>query len=83
MKKLYYYKIGCGDWIFAPNLCMSNDRDAITNLIKHRKEGYVAWRLYLDQPDDFELIKKMFFTPEYWENKTWQEEFNKQGRKYE
>lgn len=80
MKKLYYYKIACGDWVFSPNIVMSNERAAVSNLISHRKDGYVTWRLYLDIPEDFEAIKKLFFTPDYWENKTWQDEFNKPGR---
>ena len=73
MKYYYYYKRKSGAWVF-PDVVITNDRDAIQILIEKRKAGYTTWRLYLDLAEDFEKIKSLFFTPEYWENKTWEQE---------
>ena len=71
--KVYYYKRQSGAWVFQDRI-FTDDRKAISYLIQQRKAGKVAWRLYLDLPEDFEQIKSIFFTPEYWENKSWEQE---------
>lgn len=38
--------------------------------------GADVWQLHLDNPEDFDNIKKRFFTKEYWDNRTWVEEYN-------
>lgn len=39
-------------------------------------EGDDVWQLHLDNPEDFEIIKQHFFTPDYWEDRSWVEEYN-------
>ena len=39
-------------------------------------DGDDVWQLHLDNPEDFNNIKKRFFTPDYWDNRTWVEEYN-------
>ena len=53
---------------------MVNDREAIKYLSKQRMAKNVAWRLYLDIQEDFEEIKSLFFTTEYWEDRTAEQE---------
>ena len=76
MKKVYYYKRDSGEWVFQDG-SFTDEREALKHLIAKRKAGLTVWRLYLDLKEDFELIKKNFFTPEYWENTTWKEEADK------
>ena len=72
-KKIYYYKRNSGEWVFQDQT-FTNDREAIKYLIKQRMAKNVAWRLYLDIQEDFEEIKSLFFTPEYWEDRTAEQE---------
>lgn len=46
-------------------------------------EGDDVIKLYLDIPEDFEIIKRTFFSPSYWEERTWQEEYNGAGKQNE
>lgn len=72
-KKIYYYKRNSGEWVFQDQT-FTNDREAIKYLIKQRMAKNVAWRLYLDIQEDFEEIKSLFFTTEYWEDRTAEQE---------
>lgn len=75
MEKLYYYKrMNTGDYVF-PDGQILEDRAAMKKLIAHREKGGQVWRLYLDIQEDYEKIKSMFFTPEYWADKEdWRKE---------
>lgn len=73
--KLFYYKRLTGSWVF-PDGVFTDEREALKHLISKRKAGLTVWRLYLDIPEDFELIKANFFTPDYWSNTTWEKEAN-------
>lgn len=77
--KVYYYKKADGSWVFHkciyyPMTIVLNERDGARYHTRERLRGNDPWRLYLDIPEDFALIKKLFFNPSYWENRTWQEE---------
>lgn len=67
---LYYYKRASGEYVFSPNRIYGN-KAAVLHLYEMRKAGYTVHRLYLDLEKDFEFIKDHFFTPEYWEGRTW------------
>lgn len=38
--------------------------------------GDDVWQLHLDDPEDFNDIKRGFFSKEYWEGRSWQDEYN-------
>lgn len=38
--------------------------------------GDDVWQLHLDDPEDFNDIRRGFFSPEYWSGRTWQDEYN-------
>ena len=69
----YYKRHKSGDWVFE-DCVISDCRQAVKYLIEQRRAKKVVWRLYLDIPEDYELIKSLFFTPAYWEGRTWQQE---------
>ena len=78
-KRFYYYKRNNGVAVFQDGTTINTlkkGRDFVNTLLKHRRGGETTWRLYLDVPEDYEQIKSIFFTPSYWENKTWQQEAN-------
>ena len=39
-------------------------------------DGDDIWQLHLDDPEDFNDIRRTFYTPRYWEGRTWQDEYN-------
>ena len=39
-------------------------------------DGNDVWQLHLDDPEDFNDIRCAFFSPGYWIERTWQEEYN-------
>lgn len=75
---IIYYKRACGTWVFFDyakrETLVLNDVDGARHHLQERWRGNNLWRLYLDLPDDFDTIRRNFFTPSYWENRTWQEE---------
>ena len=73
--KIYYYKRASGTWVFQDGI-FTDEREALKHLISKRKAGLLVWRLYLDIPEDYELIKQTFFTHDYWADKSWREEDN-------
>ena len=38
--------------------------------------GDDVWQLHLDNPEDFNDIRRTFYTQRYWEGRTWQDEYN-------
>ena len=72
--KTFYYKRGNGDWVFQDGVF--DELDGLNHLILKRRAGLEVCKLYLDK--DFEEIKKHFFTPDYWNNKTWQQEYEQE-----
>lgn len=81
--ELFYYKRGDGSWLFSIPIKKNqqhfkDEAEAVRYLIQKRKEGFYANALYLDNPGDFEKIKELFFTPEYWANRTWQQEYEQE-----
>lgn len=76
-KRLFYFKRNSGVAVFEDGTAIDsvkNGRQFMQKLINSKMQKIVTWRLYLDVPEDFERIKSLFFTPDYWENRTWQEE---------
>jgi len=67
---LYYYKRSNDVWVFSDGNILPA-RQAVLHLYEMRKAGHTVHRLYLDLEKDFEFIKDHFFTPEYWEGRTW------------
>lgn len=51
-------------------------RDWAARLMRIFSEGNDVWQLHLDDPEDFNDIKRGFFTPEYWAARSWQDEYN-------
>lgn len=39
-------------------------------------EGNDVWQLHLDDPEDFNDIRRAFFSPGYWAGRSWQDEYN-------
>ena len=39
-------------------------------------EGDDIWQLHLDDEEDFNDIRRAFFSPEYWAGRSWQDEYN-------
>lgn len=37
--------------------------------------GDEVWQLHLDNAEDFENIKKCFYSPDYWAGRTWSQEY--------
>ena len=75
MEKVYYYRRGSGAWVF-PDCILTDEREGVKHLIAKRKAGAYTNKLYLDIPEDYETIKQNFFTPDYWEGRTWEDEYN-------
>ena len=38
--------------------------------------GDDVWQLHLDDPEDFNDIRRAFFSNDYWAGRTWQDEYN-------
>ena len=77
MEKIYYYKRSSGTWVFCVEGQTIVKQDTFKGAQYHRMLRFAKkelWRLYLDLPEDFEKIKKIFFTPEYWEGRDWKTE---------
>lgn len=51
-------------------------RDWASRLMRIFSEGNDVWQLHLDDPEDFNDIKRGFFTPGYWAGRTWRDEYN-------
>lgn len=73
---IYYYKTFGDVWHFEDGITLSGGR-AYDYFRSLREKGVQTWRLFLDIPEDFELIKKFFHTPAYWKHTTWLEELQK------
>lgn len=75
---ILYYKRASGAWVFFDytkgETIVLNDRDGARHHLQERKRGNNLWRLFLDLSGDFDMIRKNFFSPSYWENRTWQME---------
>lgn len=41
-------------------------------------QGDDVWQLHLDNPEDFDNIRKSFYGPEYWAGRTWEQEYQEQ-----
>ena len=77
MQKLYYYKRNSGVAVFEDGTTIDTIKDGrqfMQKLINAKKQKMTTWRLYLDVPEDYEQIKSIFFTPDYWEKTTWEKE---------
>ena len=75
--KLFYYKRNSGVAVFEDGTTIDTIKDGrqfMQKLVNAKKQKIVVWRLYLDIQEDYERIKKIFFTPDYWENTTWEKE---------
>lgn len=38
--------------------------------------GNDVWQLHLDNPEDFNDIRRSFFDASHWDGRTWQDEYN-------
>ena len=77
MGKVYYYKTVGDVWHFSTGVSRDARRgnDYLRML---RYSGREVEKLYLDLPEDFEIIKSTFYSPEYWKGRTWEEEYNRE-----
>lgn len=82
MRNIYYYKKENGDWVFSipdenggRSTALNDERSGNVFFRLLVKKGAELSRLYLDIPEDFETIKELFFGREYWEGRTWQNEY--------
>ena len=76
MNMIYYYRRSSGTWVFYVD-GQTIVKDVNKGAQYHRMLRFAKkelWRYYLDLPADFEKIKSMFFTPQYWASTTWQKE---------
>ena len=73
MEKIYYYKTISDTWNFSTGVSLGA-RKANEYLQKLRRTNNVE-KLYLNEPKHFELIKSVFFTQNYWNGRTWQDEY--------
>jgi len=76
METIYYYKTISDTWHISNGMSLEA-REANSFLHKIRKTRSVV-RLYLDVPEHFEIIKKNFHSPEYWEGRSWQDEYEEE-----
>ena len=80
---IYYYKRENGGWIFSlldshgiRRTVEKNDYTGGQYIRMLRYSKKEPTRLYLNLQEDYRLIKRLFFTPAYWEGKTWQTEYH-------
>ena len=71
---IYYYKTSSDTWVFSTYV-KRDARKAVEYLRMLRRMKKEVVRLYLDVPDDFEFIKRVFFNKDYWEGRSWQDEY--------
>lgn len=75
MNLMFYYKT-LTSWMFEKDDKRYSTEEGEKHLSELRNSGITMRRLYLDYAPDFKVIKECFFNHEYWENKTWQEEYS-------
>lgn len=73
--KVYAFYRTAGSVVVEPGLRFSHGEWPV-QLARIFSNGDDVWQLHLDNPNDFDKIKKHFFTPEYWEDRTPGEEYN-------
>ena len=82
METVYYYKREDGTWVFSLQGYTGERRTIVKNesggaqylrlLVHTNKE---MQRLYPDIPREYEDIQRLFFSPSYWKDRTWQQEY--------
>lgn len=74
-KVISYYRTGDGSWVFEPGQRFSpiGGREHILRILT---QGDDVWQLHLDNEEDFRNIRKAFFTTDYWDGRSWQDEYN-------
>ena len=81
MGNIYYYKTASDIWVFSS--CRKYEaKKAVDYLRRLRSEGYRVERLYLDVPEHFEFIKALFFNKDYWDGRSWQDEYEERPLLY-
>lgn len=79
----YYYRRGNGSYVFSLKDTTGIRRTVVKD--EYTGEQYLRMllyskknpqRVYLDIQEDYRLIKRFFFTPSYWEAKSWQDEYH-------
>ena len=78
METIYYYKTISDTWHFSTGV-VRNAQKGVEYLRMLRcgcKKD--VQRLYLNDDKDFEKIKEVFYTPSYWEGRTWIDEYNEE-----
>ena len=75
METIYYYCTVSGTAIFSNGNVKEEGRvgQYLRMLIYAKKD---VQKLNLNKPEDFEKIRSMFFSDEYWRNRTPEDEYN-------
>lgn len=74
METIYYYKTASDIWHFSNGVTKeARTGSEYKRMMEYAKRKVV--RLYLNVPDQFEIIKEKFRTPEYWVGRTWEDEY--------
>ena len=77
METIYYYKTISDTWHFSTGVSRDASK-AVEYMRMLRQKKTNVRRLYLDIPEDFEMIKRLYRTPEYWSKRTWKDEYNEE-----
>lgn len=79
MKPIYYYKTVSDTWHISNGMSLGA-REA-NGLLHNMRRTRSVVRLYLDVPEHFEIIKDLFFNKDYWEGRSWLDEYNEKPLK--
>ena len=77
MEPIYYYKTASDIWHFSTGESLPALKGNELQR-KLRNSGKRVIRLYLNVPEHFEIIKSIYKTPDYWRNRTWQDEYEEE-----
>lgn len=74
METIYYYKTISDIWHFSTGVSRNAPKACdYLRMLRYAKKNII--KLYLNEPRDFETIKEHFYSPEYWDGRTWQDEY--------
>lgn len=77
MDTIYYYKTVSDTWHFSTGVTRDARRAVdYLRMLRYAKKQVV--KLYLNNPDDFSVVKTQFYSPEYWAGRSWQDEYNEE-----